>query len=112
MKTTKDPDQRSGHVRYAGRQKDRFSFQDDFIETKRIIADIERAWCEKMNAIKAEKMTQNSPERWSGRGTVWAGPGSSGHTRVGRWRADLWSSQSDLGDQVVEENLVDWEDKQ
>ena len=73
------------------------SFQDDFIETKGI-ADIERAWCEKMNAIKAEKMTQNSPEWWRGRETVWAGPGSSGHTRVGRWRADLWSSQSDFGD--------------
>ena len=87
-------------------RKHRFSFQDDFIETKSI-ADIERAWCEKMNAIKAEKMTQNSPERWRGRETVWAG-----HTRVGRWRADLWSSQSDFGDQVVEENLVDWEDKQ
>ena len=43
-------------------RKHRFSFQDDFIKTKRI-ADVERAWCEKINAIKAEKMTQNSPER-------------------------------------------------
>ena len=29
---------------------------------------------------------------------VWAGPGSIKHTRVGRWRADLWRSQSDFGD--------------
>ena len=62
--------------------KDRFSFQDDFGKTKRI-ADIERAWCENMNAIKAENVTQNSPARLRGREMVWACPGSSGQNRVG-----------------------------
>ena len=40
-------------------KKHRFSFQDNFGKTKRI-ADIERASCETMNAIKAENVTQNS----------------------------------------------------
>ena len=62
--------------------KDRFSFQDDFGKTKRI-ADIERAWCEQMNAIKAENVTQKSPARLRGREMVWAFPGSSGQNRVG-----------------------------
>ena len=44
-------------------RKDRFSFRDDFEETMRI-ADIERAWSEKMNAVKAENVTQNGPARW------------------------------------------------
>ena len=37
-------------------RKDRFSFRDDFEETKRI-ADNDQAWSEKMNAIKAQNKT-------------------------------------------------------
>ena len=44
-------------------RKDRFSFQNDFEEPKRI-ADIEQAWGENMNAFKVEDVTQNSPARW------------------------------------------------
>ena len=77
-------------------RRDRFSFQDDLEETKRIIADIERAWREKTKAIQPDDVTQNSPERWRGRETVWAGPGSSGQIRTS------------LRPVRRKENLVDW----
>ena len=48
-------------------RRDRFSIQYDLEETKRIIADIERAWREKTKAIQPEDVTQNSPVRWRGR---------------------------------------------
>ena len=77
-------------------RRDRFSFQGDLEETKRMITDIERAWREKTKAIQPEDVTQNSPERWRGRETVWAGPGSSGQNR------------RSLRPVRRKENLVDW----
>ena len=44
-------------------RKHRFSCRDDSQQTK-TIADIDRAWGGKMNAIKAQNKTQNSPARW------------------------------------------------